>query len=64
MKGFSVLLESDLDITPSFCLSLQAYLEDFYNFCKKMGGATAEVMCEALGVSVGFIVTQEKTVLL
>ena len=29
-----------------------------------MGGATAEVMCEALGVSVGFIVTQEKSVLL
>ena len=29
----------------------KAYLEDFYNFCKQMGGATAEVMCEALAVS-------------
>lgn len=26
----------------------KAYLEDFYNFCKELGGATAEVMCEAL----------------
>ena len=28
----------------------KAYLEDFYNFCKNIGGATAEVMCELLGV--------------
>ena len=26
----------------------KAYLEDFYNFCKELGGATAEVMCELL----------------
>ncbi|GAB1598130.1 V-type proton ATPase subunit d-like [Argonauta hians] len=26
----------------------KAYLEDFYSFCKELGGATAEVMCEAL----------------
>lgn len=30
---------------------LKAYLEDFYSFCKSLGGATAEVMCELLGVS-------------
>ena len=29
----------------------KAYLEDFYRFCKEMGGPTAEVMCEALAVS-------------
>ena len=40
----------NLDIFSHFVFPLQAYLEDFYNFCKKMGGATAEVMCEALGV--------------
>ncbi|KAJ8303377.1 hypothetical protein KUTeg_019773 [Tegillarca granosa] len=27
---------------------LIAYLEDFYSFCNEMGGATADVMCEAL----------------
>ncbi|XP_064610579.1 V-type proton ATPase subunit d 1-like [Liolophura sinensis] len=26
----------------------KAYLEDFYNFCRELGGATADVMCEAL----------------
>ncbi|KAL3084938.1 hypothetical protein niasHS_010007 [Heterodera schachtii] len=26
----------------------KAYIEDFYNLCKKMGGKTAEVMCEIL----------------
>lgn len=26
----------------------QAYIEDFYNFCKNLGGKTAEVMCEIL----------------
>ncbi|CAF1292437.1 unnamed protein product [Adineta ricciae] len=26
----------------------KAYLEDFYNFCKNLGGVTAEVMCEIL----------------
>lgn len=26
----------------------KAYLEDFYRLCKKMGGATAELMCEIL----------------
>lgn len=29
----------------------KAYLEDFYDFCKNLGGATAEVMCELLAVS-------------
>ena len=33
----------------------QSYLEDFYNFCKKQGGATADVMCEALAVRQFFI---------
>jgi V-type H+-transporting ATPase subunit d len=28
----------------------KAYLEDFYNFCKNLGGITAEVMCEILAV--------------
>ena len=27
----------------------KAYLESFYNFCKNLGGSTAEVMCEILG---------------
>jgi len=26
----------------------KAYIEDFYHFCKKLGGKTAEVMCEIL----------------
>jgi V-type H+-transporting ATPase subunit d len=30
---------------------LQAYLEDFYEFCQNLGGTTAEVMSEALAVS-------------
>ena len=25
-------------------------MEDFYNFCKELGGVTAEVMCEILAV--------------
>ena len=29
----------------------QSYLEDFYKFCEELGGATANVMCEALAVS-------------
>ena len=29
----------------------KSYIEDFYNFCKKLGGKTAEVMCEILAVS-------------
>ncbi|CAM6083983.1 unnamed protein product [Calypogeia fissa] len=27
----------------------KAYLEDFYKFCKSLGGATAELMCDLLG---------------
>ena len=33
----------------TFCLQ-QAYLEDFYHFCEELGGATSEIMCEALAV--------------
>lgn len=29
----------------------KAYLEDFYKFCQSLGGATEEVMCELLAVS-------------
>ena len=29
----------------------KAYLEDFYAFCEKLGGATADVMCPILAVS-------------
>lgn len=29
----------------------RAYLEDFYKFCKHLGGTTAEVMGEILAVS-------------
>lgn len=29
----------------------RAYLEDFYRFCKSLGGKTAEVMSEILAVS-------------
>jgi len=38
----------------------KAYLEDFFDFCKKLGGATAEVMCEALAFEAdrrAFIIT-------
>ena len=31
---------------------LQAYLESFFNFCKELGGATAEIMCEILAFEV------------
>lgn len=33
----------------------KAYLEDFYGFCKQLGGATAEVMSEILEVSGGLV---------
>ena len=29
----------------------KSYLEDFYAFCKKLGGTTADVMCPILAVS-------------
>ncbi|KAA0198435.1 Vacuolar H ATPase [Fasciolopsis buskii] len=38
----------------------KAYLEDFYEFCKKLGGKTAEVMCEILAFEAdrrAFIIT-------
>ena len=34
-----------------YSLFAQSYLEDFYKFCEELGGATANVMCEALAVS-------------
>jgi V-type H+-transporting ATPase subunit d len=33
----------------------KAYLEAFYEFCKELGGETAEVMCEILAVSAFFL---------
>ena len=30
----------------------KAYLEAFYDFCKKLGGTTSDVMCEILAVSI------------
>lgn len=33
----------------------KAYLEAFYEFCKGIGGTTADVMCEILAVSLCFI---------
>lgn len=30
----------------------QSYIEDFYQFCKSLGGATEEVMCELLAVCI------------
>ena len=29
----------------------KAYLESFYNYCKGLGGTTADVMCPILAVS-------------
>lgn len=29
----------------------KAYLESFYDYCKNLGGTTAQVMCEILAVS-------------
>jgi len=34
-----------------FVVIVQAYLEDFYDFCQTLGDTTAEVMSEALAVS-------------
>lgn len=34
-----------------FVVDMQAYLEDFYDFCQTLGDTTAEVMSEALAVS-------------
>ena len=42
-----------LSVTVLYCL-LQSYLESFYDFCQELGGATADVMCEALAVSCPF----------
>ena len=33
-----------------YSVLFQSYLEDFYKFCEELGGATANVMCEALAV--------------
>lgn len=33
----------------------KAYLEDFYEYCKNLGGSTAEIMCEILEVDLPFI---------
>ena len=44
----------------SFVRLLQAYLEDFYRFCKVLGGTTAESMCELLAFEAdrrAFIIT-------
>lgn len=30
----------------------KAYLEAFYGFCKRLGGTTADAMCEILAVSI------------
>ncbi|CAD5112291.1 DgyrCDS1520 [Dimorphilus gyrociliatus] len=38
----------------------KAYLEDFYDFCKELGGSTADVMCDALALEAdrrAFIIT-------
>ncbi|CAL8100353.1 unnamed protein product [Calicophoron daubneyi] len=38
----------------------KAYLEDFYSFCKKVGGTTAEIMCDILAFEAdrrAFIIT-------
>ena len=38
----------------------KSYLESFYNFCKNIGGETADVMCEILGFEAdrrAFIIT-------
>lgn len=57
------ILEQDLDEMNIEIIRntlYKAYLEDFYNFCKQMGGATAEVMCEALAFEAdrrAFIIT-------
>lgn len=32
----------------------KAYLEAFYDFCKEIGGTTADCMCEILAVSIWF----------
>ena len=41
-----VLEEVQIEILKNSLMKL--YLEDFYNFCERLGGDTAEVMCELL----------------
>jgi len=37
----------------------KAYLEAFYNFCKELGGTTADVMCEILAVGSPFLLKMQ-----
>lgn len=41
----------------------KAYLEAFYEFCKGLGGTTADVMCEILAVSYSYLLMQTKFIL-
>lgn len=34
----------------------KAYLEAFYDFCKELGGTTADAMCEILAVRIFFTI--------
>jgi len=36
-------------------VDVKAYLEDFYDFCQTLGDSTAEVMSEALAVSLSYL---------
>ncbi|VDI59819.1 V-type proton ATPase subunit d-like [Mytilus galloprovincialis] len=57
------ILEQDLDEMNTEIIRntlYKAYLEDFYAFCQETGGATADVMCEALSFEAdrrAFIIT-------
>lgn len=43
----TILEETQIEILRNSLMKL--YLEDFYTFCDKMGGVTADLMCELLG---------------
>ncbi|XP_017953563.1 probable V-type proton ATPase subunit d 2 [Drosophila navojoa] len=43
----SAIHNTDVEIQRSYLF--KAYMDDFYRFCKKVGGTTAEVMCKLLG---------------
>ena len=45
-------IQRNLNTIITNVFSLKAYLEDFCKFCKELGGATADVMCEILAVSI------------
>ncbi|XP_064549905.1 probable V-type proton ATPase subunit d 2 [Drosophila montana] len=47
-KKFDKMVIHNTDVEIQRSMIYKSYLEDFYKFCKKLGGTTAEVMCNIL----------------